>query len=494
MTDMKRYAFYLLIVAAAAMAACQKPAVIEEPENQPQEQPAAESETPEVEVGTYTYTIDASMEPEGKSDYDAGGHFTWSAGDAISVLFHNGDDNQFFTLTTEGTGATATFSGEITAGYEIGASDGDALDKKIWVLFPASANHTYTVGENPTFHIPSVTDYTAPGAHYSANLPMYDLLTDEGSIVFKHLACAYKFVFTNLDPSVTKVQFTVSNQKTYALSGNVTIRDGYYLDHGYSSPGSAERALTFISNVADNKAVFYVPCRYYADCFQPIISLVDYSTGNTLIEKTATKSTAIDSKGKVQPVNINAPGTGTPWEFPSAYSIDWNGFGIASAAGDTGDGYDGIVSMKATANETNLYLLLQVKKEALYDNAGYKYANYSHLYIGDGSGETAFWAWPTPYLHDFTSWFKYNNAPRYINWNTGFVGQKAVEYLGCFYYEVAIARSSYTALQGASATLCLMINQQYVHIVDEVEKWAGTETQIGFVPARWSAGLTVELP
>ena len=114
---MKRYALYMLLMAAAAVVACQKNSVIEE--IAVEEQPA---------TGTYVYTVNASI-PETKSDYNGSGNFSWSADDAISVLFHNGDDNQFFTLTrVSGTGNTATFSGSITGGYVIGASDGDDED------------------------------------------------------------------------------------------------------------------------------------------------------------------------------------------------------------------------------------------------------------------------------------------------------------------------------------------------------------------------------
>ena len=73
---MKRYAFYLLIMAVAAVAACQKQNDIN---------------TTETKDGSYVYTVNASIDnTESKSDYDADGKFSWTEGDAISVLFHNG--------------------------------------------------------------------------------------------------------------------------------------------------------------------------------------------------------------------------------------------------------------------------------------------------------------------------------------------------------------------------------------------------------------------
>ncbi len=161
---MKRFYIPFLLMAAAAVAACQN-------------------------------TLKASApDAETKTDYSSTGEFSWSEGDAISVLFHNGDKNKFFTLTTTGSGATADFSGTIDEGYIIGASDGTDTDKKIWALFPASDNHTYSVGSNPTFFIPSETDFTASGAHFSANLPLYAFsASDESVLSFAHLTGAFKF-------------------------------------------------------------------------------------------------------------------------------------------------------------------------------------------------------------------------------------------------------------------------------------------------------------
>ena len=133
-------------MAAAVVAACQVEPVNDLNSNDP-DTPVV----PEVQKGTYTYTINASIKEEEqpaevavKSDYDASGNFSWSSGDAISVLFHKDTDNKFFTLTTTGTGASASFSGEIEVGYTIGASDGTVGNQKIWVLFPASSSHSYT--------------------------------------------------------------------------------------------------------------------------------------------------------------------------------------------------------------------------------------------------------------------------------------------------------------------------------------------------------------
>ena len=108
------------------------------------------------ESGNYEFSIKASCPEITRSDYDAAGTFSWSEGDAISVLFHKGGENRFFTLSTSGSGPVATFTGTIGAGYSIGSGD----DGTKWAFFPAGS-HTYASASEISFNIPAVTDYTA---------------------------------------------------------------------------------------------------------------------------------------------------------------------------------------------------------------------------------------------------------------------------------------------------------------------------------------------
>ncbi len=472
---MKRFYIPFLLMAAAAVAACNNKVVIDEPA---------------LENGSYVFSLKASApDVDTKTDYSSSGKFSWGADDQISVLFHNGTENKFFTLTnTSGAGASADFSGTIDEGYEIGGTDGNK-----WALYPAGS-HSVRFTESDaakypiSFNIPAVTDYTA--SSFSANIPMYALGSDSNIFEFQHLGAAYKFTFTDIDSSISKVRFVVENQTTYRLSGDVKLRNegGTYLDQAWAD--GVDKTLTYISNVSEGDAVFYVPVRYYATCFQPVISLYNAENDDLIYTKTASTAKAISSKGHIQPINISVIGSEiVPWSFPSAYGIEWNNV-TSSVAGDTGEGYDGIVCLKATADVDNLYVYFEIKKDAMYDDSSYSYSNNSHLYIGNGTGSTAHWAWTAPYVHSFNSWLKYKNAPRYINWNSGFVGQSNVEHKGNICYEIAIARSSYSALSGTSATLCMDANKQYV----VGESWMGEETQIGFAPARWNDALVVSLP
>lgn len=313
---MKHYFIPMMLMAIVAIASCEKQIV-------PAEQKAK----------TYTYSISAvapdmqdaegsvpAQAPVTRTDYDGDGHFSWSAGDAISVLFHNGDVNKFFTLTTTDSGASATFSGEIEAGYEIGASDGDALDKKIWALFPASANHTYTAGSNPTFYVQPSVDFSA--THFSANIPMYDLLTsEETSLSFKNLASTYKFTVTGIKDGVSKVTFRIYNQTTYGLSGAWPIHNDLYLKYDYASPGSANSTLTYVSDVTSNEAVFYVSCRYWGN-FQPVITVTDYSTGVAIKTFTASASKQPTYKNRIQPITLDVSEANGGVYYTPAITVD----------------------------------------------------------------------------------------------------------------------------------------------------------------------------
>jgi hypothetical protein len=488
---MKHCFIPMMLMAAAALASCEKSNLNEQ----------------KAQEGSYVYTIsamapdmvdaDAPAQAPTRTDYDAYGNFSWSAGDAISVLFHNGDVNKFFTLTTTESGATAKFSGSIEAGYEIGASDGTVSDKKIWALFPASANHTYTAGSNPSFYVQPSVDFTA--THFSANLPMYDNLADEGALSFKHLTGAYKFVIKNVDSSVNKIRLTISNQKTYALSGLWPIDgDPKKLNYDYAEPGSANSCMTLTANVSANQAVFYVPCRRNSgSSFQPIITLYDAETGYTLNKVTASNAKTSPNLGVVQPISISAPGTGNP--FWSAYGINWSSESTY-VDGDTSANNDAIQLMKVKADTRYVYVYLQINANKLLRDPSYGYANRSYLYLADGTTGSHSNSWNQSDNINYEGWILKNNAYSYTINNTGkgVVGEKP-SYIGglngTVYMEIAIDRSNanLTFLQNASA------ETRYVafYITTAYKVGSGSTTYgtiSGYAPAHGGDMLSFSLP
>lgn len=464
---MKRYALFMLLMAAAAVVACQKNSVIEE--NAVEEQPV---------TGTYVYTVNASI-PETKSDYDDEGNFSWSAGDAISVLFHNGDDNQFFTLTrVSGTGNTATFSGSIDDGFTIGSSN----TGKIFALYPASTSHSYTPGSNdnyPSFYTPALNDLS--GENYSANIPMYDVRDTEGDFTFKNMTCAYKFTITDLD--VDKIRVDVHNNDNYYLSGLSTMSSSNYLRYG-----SGSKDISYILDVTSKTAVVYVSCRYGNDKhFRPTITIKDYVTGLRIKEVTATNAVNIPDK-KVKRLTLSAPGTGTP--FVSKFAgVDWNSVTVS------GTGTEGISLIKATADASYVYILLGVNSANLLTDTGTN-ANLMYIYLGNGSTSTqTSWMWgtaPNTFDNDpegyTTVWLTKNGDPYCTgtgNLDATFDSQVNT-INGYYYYEFRFSRtdSHFTALPASGK------GHVGLRICYNAYDWNGSFAEYSYAP---SGGSLLEI-
>ena len=487
---MKRFYILVLIMAAAAVSACQNKAAVEEPTQ-----------------GSYVFTLKASApDAETKTDYSSTGEFSWSEGDAISVLFHNGDKNKFFTLTTTGSGATADFSGTIDEGFIIGASDGTDTDKKIWALFPASDNHTYSVGSNPTFFIPSETDFTASGAHFSANLPLYAFsASDESVLSFAHLTGAFKFRITDIDDSVNKIKFVVQNQNTYALSGSWPLNSTPRIDYDWAEIGSENGRLTLIQSVSDNQVVFYVPCKSSSDnTFFPEISIINAETGNlikTLKAKVAKKPGGL---GTIQQIIISAPGTGIEWSYESIFNIDWDDVSV-EGEGVTTTGYDGINTVKATADASYFYLLINVDSSKLSqgDAAGKEYANYLKLYLGNESSASTSWMWPTaPNTYSYDQgigWLTKNGEPKFVSSGETILNSaNAIEHNGNYYYEIKLNRKwVVTDSNQVSTTYDYLTNAKEVHIgvwiLNYYYAWGGSQINYIYATSNGSM-LVVTLP
>lgn len=474
-------------------------------------QEMAPKENTEPTPGTYVFTLKASMDSElTKTSYEGDKTFSWSAGDQISVLFHNGDDNKYFTLTTSGTGASASFSGEITEGYTIGSSFN--ADEKI-AFFPAAA-HSYDrtkAGYDPSsnpkrgpyFHIPAFTDFTK--THFSANLPMAAIGDGDNNFSFKHIAGTYKVVFGSIDPSVTKVMLHVENQLAYAISGDFRLEDGgsynYCWWQTWTSDATA-KTLSYVVNVdpSTHKATFYVPyCHNDAAGFQPTFTLTNAVNGNMLAKASAKAVFSGDNKPNRDHMvilpEIPASGTGVAPAWRSNHGINWDLVDTV-VGGRTSEKYAGINQMKVTSDDTNLYILLDIKASYLLDDASYDFANYLHVYIGDGSSTgSSHWSWPDDhYQIDLQGWLKTGNALTFTatsGANVDAIANISGEHC---YYEIAYARAEKSALLGTSAVIACLFDKRFQ--IGEAVHNDPTEgdTPVGYAPASWTPMLAITLP
>lgn len=185
------------------------------------------------------------------------------------------------------------------------------------------------------------------------------------------------------------------------------------------------------------------------------------------------------------------------WSFDS-FQIDWKDV-TTSAAGRTSTGYDGINLLKVTANSSKVFVYLEMKKSALYDNDDYEYANLLRIYLGDASSTTDhYWQWTSKYTKKFSSWLKKDNKANLITYECDGYQSHVEEHSSLFvseevpilYYEISIPRTFDNCLKGTSATIAIEANKQYV----EGGTWKGEETQIGFAPNTGGTALSFTLP
>lgn len=437
---------------------------------------------------TYEFTLSVSAESDlTKTEYAGDKTFAWSDGDQISVLFNDGaGNNKFYTLTTaSGGSASASFTGTIDTGWTVGSSD-----SKYYALYPAGA-HSYTEGDYPVFNIPAETDFTL--SHFSANLPMIAASDNGIDYTFKHLTAAIKFTFTDID--VSKVRLTVQNLNGYDLSGNNPIAlsgSDYYMK--YNTWGSDTRIISFVENVIAKTAVFYIPYRSWDKGFMPKLTLTDAETGFTIKTLTAANQfgeNMASSHGKVTRVpSISAPGTGSPLD--SKFGINW-GTVTVSGTGATSAGHDGILSMKATADETYLYVYFAVDATKLL--TGYDYSNYFKLYLGEESvSASTTWMWGTPpntySAEEAIGWLLKNDAAKFSSSGGLFYNDSQAVSIGDVnYYELKLNRSAaaYLSTSAGTAHVGMLVYYQYY-------AWGGTQgSYYMYAPAEGSL-LAVNLP
>ena len=309
-----------------------------------------------------------------KTDYADDVTFSWSKDDEISVLFHKGEDHKFFTLkTSQGGSATAKFSGQVTNGYELGASSTEG--GVAWALFPASSEHSWNTETHlPDFYEAPEIDYTQ--SHFSANLPMYANGDADGSFTFKYLTSCYKFVFTDVPASKVKLTVHSSGEAAWYLSGKSPIKaDGsdYYLQ---CHNGEGSRDVSFIEAVdsKEKKAVFYIPFRGW-EPFTPELTLVNMDNDSELLHVTAKGPLASAAFGKI----VVLPAKSLADVFIPTISINGDMSDWADKSVGTGNS-SRILEWKYASDEENVYFMYKIDKSLISFSSSYNWGSY--IFIG----------------------------------------------------------------------------------------------------------------
>ena len=334
-------------------------------------------EEPQVdEYGYYTFVLKANVDQElTRTEYaDDEVTFSWSTDDEISVLFHKGEDHKFFTLkTSQGGNATASFSGQVQNGYELGASETEG--GAAWALFPASDQHSWNTERHlPDFYQAPEVDFTQ--SHFSANLPMYANGDAESGFTFKYLTSCYKFVFTDVNVSKVKLMVHSSGSGGWYLSGKSPVKaDGssYYLQ---CYDGQGTRDITFIEAVdaTEKKAVFYVPFRGW-EPFTPEITLMNMDGDSELLHVTAKAPLKAAAFGRI----VVLPEKSLADAFIPAISI--NGDMSDWADKPVGEGSNSrILEWKYASDEENVYFMYKVDKTKISFSSSYNWGSY--IFVG----------------------------------------------------------------------------------------------------------------
>ena len=392
----------------------------------------------EIPEGYHLVTLKAGRAGDGltKTTYDDDRIFSWTSGDAISVLFNNGALNKFFTFTTTGTGSSATFSGLVEDGYD---NEGAIDSGTKWALFPASNNHVYTSDTDIKFYMAESDNGDL------CNIPM--IAQNAGSqYEFHHMSGAIKFTFRGL-PANQNVKLTLNMswgerytsglfnvQKLGEGVSNAIIRSDKHEDGALRT-----RYVTATAN-ASGKVSIYMPLpmsgslslsdtrsEYWTTFY---FDLLNANTNATILEIHPTGSQYFYLyKGKVTAVAPKRIGGSEPL---GGITID----GSFSDWEDHTERYMGntLGEVKATADRNYLYIYQKfINSNFTYDNWG----NYQYVYVDtdndSGSGCTddsvfskgAEKRWKFFVYFNHSSWpyyYKPDESTPFASWSSGWSG------------------------------------------------------------------------
>ena len=390
-------------------------------------------------------SIQASRGSETKTAYAGEVNFSWGAGDQISVLCNDGTHNFWQTFTTQSSGASATFSATVASGVSIGPKNLSASAPRL-ALYPACASHVYENAWTVQYTIPAERDFrSSQGGHQESAIPMIAWGKDGDTFRFSNLTGAAKFSFSQVNASQVKFVLTSTGVK---MNGTFSLYwSGINLDdasnvmwNAANAATDAEKTVTYYADVEQGRVSFYVP---YAtgSIWGSSIRLENAQTGAVLYEHPSLKTISL-TKNQITVLPTIDVATGqAEVPFNSSYGINWDGIGAAENTNATA--YPVIKSLKATADDDYLYLLLDMDPSQMEPD--HEYAHRMYLYAGN---------WSTQFGHE--SWAVHNNAPAYYNWQTAYSDCSTTTVSATSWlYEIRISRTHATTSDalGGSGTV-----------------------------------------
>ena len=438
------------------------------------------SQEPVVPEGYKVLTIQASkadFDADTKTSYAGEKIFSWSVGDKISVLCNNGSSNFWQTFTATTAAASSSFTATVDGTVNLGPVSGEY---KV-AMYPANANHVYTGTWSMKYNIPAERDFrAASGGHQEAAIPMFAWGTDSDTFAFSNLAGAAKFTFKGITCSTVKMTFTALSSKlngAYSLLYD-SINESNSSNVRWNAADAvvaSEKTVTYYADVVNGRATFYLPAATGSVWGNSTLKLYDASTDAELYSNDHVGTIAI-TKNRIAVLPTIEVSGGS-----SAFGIKW---GSVDAAENTVATQQAIRSMKATYDETYLYVLLDVDPTKL--NTTHTYCHYFKIYASDENGSSNKWTGNKSSKIGSSSWGVYNGDISFLNWNSKYTTDLTTSPTS-WLYEVRIERN-------ISSLLSDMTGVRLGAIIDDTYTDNGSDyyhlnedTSYGVIPAQGTA-------
>lgn len=310
-------------------------------------------------VAPQVVTLYAHASEVTRTSYAGDKTFSWTAGDKISVLYHN-DLNEpvWVEFTASTSAASSAFTATVPGGLTIGAPTTGVQ----WALYPANENHVYTNDSTIGFAQAAVVDGT------TAKIPMIATLASGSSDAyhFRQMGGALKFTVKNIRTEVSRIrlEFNTSWGDKY-VSGVFSVQnpDSATPSIVYNSMTSdASRLISATANVESNNSVVYLPLPVLEAWASFYINVYDADNGVLLCQKKISSGCVTASRQRIDAVNdLTLPDVdrSRPIQIDGYISSDWSGSGIYSFVSENPNR---IKTWKATSDADYIYFLFQLVK------------------------------------------------------------------------------------------------------------------------------------
>lgn len=431
-----------------------------------------------------------------RADYSPAGAFSWTAGDAIDVLYTDGD-YQIYTLTTEESGSMVSFTGTVS-GTEGG-------NYQMLAVYPSGLLGGIWGGDQREgYSVVVPAEVEGSGASYVPMIAAVSKDSFTGVYEFRHISAVFRFDVKNIPAEAAYFKVTShdngiadiywpswddngqvyitwandhsNNLKTYHFSPNADGTFSFYLPFGCIQPWNN---FSFAFADADGNDL----------CTRTPTTLGSYA--QQTLERNKLYVVSLDASKFTQVSGGGGSGSGGEGGDPSVQIIingdysDWDAIQpLASCT--NGDSFTAIKALKVAADDDNVYFYWEVDK-ALLDQytspeaAGdtYGWGAPLRIYLGDGVNGNNCGGWPWADGQMFVS---NDQRPQMVNGAPVFDGVSGGVSGNVIRFEWGTPRSDTVFARG---TFYVGLYMQ-----DNLNGWQ----DVGIIPQAWGPMLEVVLP